>query len=385
MHVTCVLGTRPEAIKLAPVVLAFRAGGIRCDIVSTGQHRELLDQGLAAFGLRADHDLALMRPGRTPPHLTAGILEGMAGLLRNGPPDWLLVQGDTTSAFAGALAGFYGGVPVGHVEAGLRSGNSAAPWPEEAHRSLVARLATRHFAPTPRAARNLRREGIAARAIRITGNTGTDALLMTAARIEGDAALAARFAFLDPARRLILATGHRRENFSGALERAARAMAALAKRPDVQVVFALHLNPQAEAPARAALGHLPNVHLVPPQDHAGFVWLMKRAHLVVTDSGGVQEEAPSLGRPVLVTRDASDRPEAIATGTAKLVGTDGATLLREATRLLDDDDAWRAMARVESPYGDGRAAFRIVESLLADAALSPAAREAGLATAGVRR
>lgn len=371
MRITCVLGTRPEAIKLAPVILALRARGVACDVVSTGQHRVLLDQALAGFGLAPDHDLALMRPDQTLTHLTSGALEGLAPWLAAARPDWLLVQGDTTTAFSAALAGFYAGVRVGHVEAGLRTWNPLAPWPEEVNRSLIARLATRHFAPTPLAARNLRREGIAPRTVAVTGNTGIDALMMVAARVQGDAALTARFAFLDPARKLVLVTGHRRENFSGGLDRIARAVAALAARPDVQVVFALHLNPRAEAPARAALGHLPNVHLMPPQDHAGFVWLMRRAHLVVTDSGGVQEEAPSLGRPVLVTRNESDRPEAITAGTALLVGTDGATLLREATRLLDDGEAWRRMARAENPYGDGRAAPRIVEALLSERTPQP--------------
>lgn len=369
MRVTCVLGTRPEAIKMAPVILALRARGVACDLVSTGQHRDLLDGALAGFGLEPDHELALMRPDQTLTHLTGSVLEGLRPLLPALRPDWLLVQGDTTSAFAAALAGFYAGVRVGHVEAGLRTWNPHAPWPEEMNRSLVARIAARHFAPTPLAARNLRREGVAPRAITVTGNTGIDALLMAADRA-GSAA--ARFRFLDPGRRLILVTGHRRENFSGGLDRIARAVAGLAARADVQVVFALHLNPRAEAPARVALGHLPNVHLLPPQDHAGFVWLMRRAHLVVTDSGGVQEEAPSLGRPVLVTRNESDRPEAIAAGTARLVGTDGATLLREANRLLDDEEAWREMARAENPYGDGRAAPRIVEALLAEQARSPA-------------
>lgn len=372
MRVTCVLGTRPEAIKLAPVILALRARGVACEVVSTGQHRDLLDQALAGFGLAPDHDLALMRPDQTLTQLTSGVLVGLEPLLPVLRPDWLLVQGDTATAFAAALAGFYAGVRVGHVEAGLRTWNPMAPWPEEANRSLVARLATRHFAPTPLAARNLRREGIAPCAIAVTGNTGIDALLMTAARGERDPALAARFSFLDPRRKLVLVTGHRRENFAGGLDRIARAVAALAARPEVEVVFALHLNPRAEAPARAALGHLPNVHLLPPQDHAGFVWLMRRAHLVVTDSGGVQEEAPSLGRPVLVTRSESDRPEAIAAGTARLVGTDGATLLREASWLLDDDAAWATMARAENPYGDGQAAPRIVEALIAEGARAPA-------------
>ncbi|WP_424813532.1 non-hydrolyzing UDP-N-acetylglucosamine 2-epimerase [Roseococcus sp. YIM B11640] len=370
MRVTCVLGTRPEAIKLAPVILALRAAGAGCRIVSTGQHRDLLGPALEGFGLAADQDLGLMRPGQGMAERLAGMLMGLAPLLREAPPDWVLVQGDTVSAVAGALAGFYGGVPVAHVEAGLRSGNPLAPWPEEAHRGLIARVAARHFAPTPAAAAQLRREGVEDARIEVTGNTGIDALHMTARRGEGDVALACRFAFLDPARRLVLVTGHRRESFDGGLDRVAGAVARLARRADVQVVFALHLNPQAEVPARAALGHLPNVHLLPPQDHAGFVWLMRRAYLVVTDSGGVQEEAPSLGRPVLVTREESDRPEAIEAGTARLVGTDGEGLLRAAEELLDDEGAWRAMARAGCPYGDGRAAPRIVRSLMGEVAPS---------------
>ncbi|MDB5414600.1 MAG: UDP-N-acetylglucosamine 2-epimerase [Rubritepida sp.] len=367
MRVTCVLGTRPEAIKFAPVILALRGRrGIACDIVSTGQHRDLVRQALAGFGLVPDHDLALMRPDQTLTQLTTGALEGLAPWLDDARPDWVLVQGDTTTAMAAAMAGFYARIRVGHVEAGLRTGNPLSPWPEEMNRSLITRLATRHFAPTPIAAANLRREGIAEAAITVTGNTGIDALLMVARRTAGDTALAERFAFLDSQRRLILVTGHRRESFSGGLARVAEAIAELAARPDVQVVFALHLNPRAERPARAALGHLPNVHLLPPQEHASFVWLMQRAHLIVTDSGGVQEEAPSLGRPVLVTRNESDRPEAIIAGTARLVGTGGAELLREAGRLLDDPQAWRAMVQAGNPYGDGEAAGRIVEALLAD-------------------
>lgn len=364
MRVTCVLGTRPEAIKLAPVILALRArAGLRCDILSTGQHQDLLHQALAGFGLAADHDLALMRPDQTLTHLTSGALQGLAPWLAATRPDAILVQGDTTSAFAGALAGFYAGIPVGHVEAGLRSSNPQAPWPEEMNRGLIARLATWHFAPTPLAAANLQREGVAGAAITVTGNTGIDALLMVARQAARDERLAGRFAFLDRKRRLILVTGHRRENFDGGLLRVARAIGRLAERDDVQVVFALHLNPRAASPALTALGDRPHVHLLPPQTHAAFLWLMQRAHLIVTDSGGVQEEAPSLGRPVLVTRNESDRPEAIAAGTARLVGTDGATLLREAMWLLEDDAAWNAMARAGNPYGDGAAAARIVDVL----------------------
>jgi len=369
MRVTCVLGTRPEAIKLAPVILALRAAdGVRCDVVSSGQHGDMLRQALHGFGIAPDHDMALMRPGQTLTHITAGTLHGLAPFLMKAKPDWLVVQGDTTTAFAAALAGFYARTPVAHVEAGLRTGNPLAPWPEEVNRRLIARLATRHFAPTPLAAANLRGEGVGADTITVTGNTGIDALLMVARRVMGDNTMAERFGFLDSSRRLILVTGHRRENFEGGLDRIAGAVAELAGRGDVQVVFALHPNPRAAAPARAALAHLPHVHLLPPQDHSAFVWLMQRAVLVITDSGGVQEEAPSLGRPVLVTRDESDRPEAIAAGTARLVGTDGATLLHEATRLLDDPEAWRDMAQAGNPYGDGAAAPRIVAALLQRAA-----------------
>jgi len=375
MRIACVLGTRPEAIKLAPVILALRASAdLRCDIVSTGQHRELTALALEGFGLSADADLALMRPHQTLSELTSRALSGLAPWLALAKPDLVLVQGDTTSALAGALAAFYAGIPVGHVEAGLRSGNPAAPWPEETNRRLISRLAHWHFAPTLLAAAQLRAEGLKADTITVTGNTGIDALLMVAARLEGNAALAERFAFLDPDRRLILVTGHRRESFGRGLARLAWAVGELAARADVQVVYVMHLNPKAAAPALAALRHRPHVHLLPPQEHAAFIWLMQRAHLIITDSGGVQEEAPSLGRPVLVARDVSDRPEAITAGTARLVGTDGTKLLREAVGLLDDPAAWRAMARAGNPYGDGHAAARILQVLLGRVA--PAERAA---------
>jgi UDP-N-acetylglucosamine 2-epimerase len=362
MHIACLVGTRPEAIKLAPLVLRLQGmAGLRVSLLSSGQHRELLDQALAGFGLVPDADLALMRPGQGLATLAAAALTGIEAWLARERPDWLVVQGDTVTAFAGALSGFYARVPVAHVEAGLRTHDPFLPWPEEMHRSAIARLATRHFAPTPAAAANLAREGIAPEAVEVTGNTAIDALLWVAER-SGDAA--ARFGFLDPARRMILFTGHRRESLDGGLARVAQGLAALAARGDVEVVVALHLNPAAEAPLRAALRDHPRVHLLPPQPHADFVWLMRRAHLIVTDSGGVQEEAPSLGRPVLVARGQSDRPEAIVAGTARLIGTDGARLVAEATRLLDDPAAWEAMARAENPYGDGRAAERIAESLL---------------------
>lgn len=379
MRVACVLGTRPEAIKLAPVILALRRRPeARVEVISTGQHRAMLDAALGAFGLRPDRDLALMRPGQTPAEVTAAVLAALAPSLAAHRPDWLIVQGDTSTAFAAALAGFHAGVPVAHVEAGLRTHDPRAPFPEEMNRRLIAPLAARHFAPTEGAAENLRREGVDPAAIRVTGNTGIDALHLTLARVEHDAALAARFCFLDPTKRLILFTGHRRESLDGGLARVAAGLARLAARGDVEVVVALHLNPRAAGPIVAALGRSRSVHLLPPQEHAAFVWLMRRAHLVVTDSGGVQEEAPSLGRPVLVARDRSDRPEAVAAGTARLVGTDPERLVAEATRLLDDPAAWRAMARAGSPYGDGRAAERIAADLLGEA-VTPRRAEVALA------
>jgi UDP-N-acetylglucosamine 2-epimerase (non-hydrolysing) len=367
MRIACVLGTRPEAIKLAPVVRALRARpGVEVELISTGQHRALLDAALDSFGLAADADLGLMRPGQTPAALTASALDALAPRLVASRPNWVVVQGDTSTAFAAALAAFHAGVRVAHVEAGLRTHDPWAPWPEEMNRRLIGALAARHFAPTQGAADNLRREGVPAGAILVTGNTGVDALHMTLERVGRDASLEARFAFLDPARRLVLFTGHRRESLDGGLARVARGLARLAARGDVEIVVALHLNPRAAAPMRAALGDDPAVHLLPPLDHPAFVWLMRRAHLIVTDSGGVQEEAPSLGRPVLVARERSDRPEAIAAGTARLVGTDPERLVAEAARLLDDGAAWAEMARAVNPYGDGRAAERIADSLCGD-------------------
>jgi UDP-N-acetylglucosamine 2-epimerase (non-hydrolysing) len=355
LRIACILGTRPEAIKLAPVIQGLRARpSVDCAIVSTGQHRELLDGALADFGLRPDHDLALMRPGQTLTRVTAGALVGLEPWLAAERPDWIVVQGDTTSALAGALAGFYAGIPVAHVEAGLRTHDPHAPWPEEMNRGLIGRLASLHFAPTETARANLLREGVPPGTIRVTGNTGIDALLAVCGRSP------------PPAREeMILVTGHRRESFDGGLARTAGALARLARRPGLRLVVALHLNPRAEAPLRAALGAEGRVCLLPPQDYTAFVELMRRARLIVTDSGGVQEEAPSLGVPVLVTRDETDRPEAVEAGTVRLVGTDGAGLLAAAEELLDDPAAHARMARTHNPYGDGRAAPRIVEALLA--------------------
>jgi len=373
LRVLTIFGTRPEAIKLAPVVQALAAApGITPILCVTGQHRQMLDQVLDVFALRPDHDLDIMKPGQDLTHVTTAVLTGLGAVLDAARPDWVVVQGDTTTAMAAALAGFYRQARVAHVEAGLRTGNILSPWPEEMNRKLVSQLASLHFPPTEAAAANLRREAIPEGRMLVTGNTVIDALRWVAAKLEADAAHAARFArdfaWLDPARRLILVTGHRRENFDGGLARICRALAALARRGDVQIVYPVHLNPRVQETAQAILADSPAVHLIPPQDYLPFVELMRRAHLIVTDSGGVQEEAPGLGKPVLVTRDTTERPEAIAAGTARLVGTSEAALVAAATELLDDPAAHAAMAQARNPFGDGQAAPRIVARILQETA-----------------
>ena len=361
-----VFGTRPEAIKMAPVVSALKATpGVETLVCVTAQHRQMLDQVLALFGLAPDDDLDLMAPGQGLPELFARILTGMAGVLAARRPDLVLVHGDTSTTLAAALAAFYARVPVGHVEAGLRTGDLQAPWPEEANRRLTAPLSALHFAPTARARDNLLAEGIAEGQVHVTGNTVIDALLSVVARIDAEpalaASLAARFPFLDPSRRLVLVTGHRRENFGEGFEQMCLAIRDLAGRGDTQVVYPVHLNPNVQAPVNRILGGVEGVRLVEPLDYLPFVHLMSRAHLVLTDSGGIQEEAPSLGKPVLVMRDTTERPEAVEAGTVRLVGTDRARIVAEASRLLDDPAAYAAMARAHNPYGDGRAARRIAD------------------------
>lgn len=362
--VTLVFGTRPEAIKMLPVAHALRSmPDIDTRIVVTAQHRHMLDQVLALFDVAPDVDLDLMQPGQDVPGVFARVLEGVGGVLAAARPDLLLVHGDTTTTFASALAGFYAGVPIGHVEAGLRTGDLRAPWPEEANRRLTAPLASLHFAPTAEARANLLREGIDDATIHVTGNTVVDALLSVVARIRDEpglaAQLSARLPFLDPSRRLVLVTGHRRESFGVGLESLCLALRDLSARGDVQVVYPAHLNPQVQAPVARLLSGVDGVTVLSPQDYLPFVYLMDRATLVLTDSGGIQEEAPSLGKPVLVLRDVTERPEAVAAGTVRLVGTDRARIVAEATRLLDDPAAHAGMARAHNPYGDGQAAPRI--------------------------
>jgi len=369
VRVLTVFGTRPEAIKLAPVVLALqREPGVEHVLCVTGQHRQMLDQVLALFRLSPDHDLDIMRPGQDLTHVTVAVLQGLGAVIEAERPDWVIVQGDTTTAFAASLAAFYRRVKVAHVEAGLRTGNIYSPWPEEMNRRLTGQIASLHFPPTEAAAANLAREGVPRSRVLVTGNTVIDALHAVCARLDEDAPLRqeldAMFSWRDRARRLILVTGHRRENFEGGLERVCRALATLARRGDVEIVYPVHLNPEVQRTARAVLADSPAVHLIPPLDYLPFVHLMREADLIVTDSGGIQEEAPGLGKPVLVTRDTTERPEAIAAGTARLVGTDEAGLVAAATELLDDPAAYEAMAKASNPFGDGRASGRIVARMI---------------------
>lgn len=369
MKILSVFGTRPEAIKMAPLALALAADA-RFDarVCVTGQHREMLDQVMQLFGLAADHDLAVMRPGQDLTGVATAVLEGMKRVLDAERPDMVLVHGDTLTTLTATLAAYWHRVPVGHVEAGLRTGDLYAPWPEEANRKLTGGIAALHFAPTERAAGNLRAEGIDPAAITVTGNTVIDALVQVVARLRGDAALHASVTRDLPlpvaGRRMMLVTGHRRENFGAGFERICAALAELARRfPDVDIVYPVHLNPNVQDPVNRLLGGLPNVRLIAPLDYLPFVAMLDAATLVLTDSGGVQEEAPSLGKPVLVMRDTTERPEAVEAGTVRLVGTDADAIVAEATRLLTDADARAAMSAVHNPYGDGHAVPRILDTL----------------------
>jgi UDP-N-acetylglucosamine 2-epimerase (non-hydrolysing) len=368
MRILNVFGTRPEAIKMAPVIHALEAApDMDCRVCVSAQHREMLDQALALFDISPDHDLNIMRANQDLAHITQAVLIGMMAVLEDEKPDRILVHGDTTTTFAAALAGFYKKIPVGHVEAGLRTGDRYAPYPEEINRKLTDGLCDLHFAPTQSAADNLRREDIDPKGISITGNTVVDALLLVARKLRNDESLnnsvAAAFPFLSADKQMVLVTGHRRENFGSGFERICQALAQLADRDDVEIVYPVHLNPNVQDPVHRLLGNRPNVHLLAPQEYLPFVYLMNRCHLVITDSGGIQEEAPSLGKPVLVMRDVTERPEAVEAGTVKLVGTDTETIVAEAQLLLDDADAHVAMSRAHNPYGDGQAAARIVEEI----------------------
>lgn len=359
-----VLGTRPEAIKLAPVIQRCRerSAEISTVVCSTGQHKEMLAQVVEYFGLRVDRDLLLMQPNQSLANFAARGLTALDGVLREVEPECVVAQGDTTTVLCAALASFYQRKAFVHVEAGLRTGDLQAPWPEEMNRRVASLLTGVHCCPTETSAENLRREGVSERAIHVTGNTVIDALLQTAARERAASSRwEAKYPFLS-GRKMVLITGHRRESFGDGFQRICRAIAALARSfPQVAWLYPVHLNPQVRQPVHDLLGGLANVYLTEPAPYSEFVWLMDRAELILTDSGGVQEEAPSLRKPVLVMRDVTERPEAVAAGATELVGTDDARIVARATLLLTSPQEYRARQIERNPYGDGRAAERIAE------------------------
>jgi UDP-N-acetylglucosamine 2-epimerase (non-hydrolysing) len=360
-----ILGTRPEAIKLAPLILHLqsRPAEFRPVVCVTAQHRGMLDQVLEIFRITPDYDLDLMLPGQTLFQSTSRILASLEPVFDAVKPDLAIVQGDTTTTLCGALAAFYKNVPVGHVEAGLRSGDMRQPFPEEMNRILASRITALHFAATDWAADNLRREGFNPATISVTGNTGIDAVLHVRDELESGALTPAHPLTLDPAKKIVLVTAHRRESFGPGFDRICRALARLSERPDVQIVYPVHPNPNVQDAVNRHLRHRSNIVLIEPLDYVSFVDLMRRAYLLITDSGGIQEEGPSFGKPILVLREKTERPEAVVAGMVRLVGTDEDLILREATTLLDDPAAYQAMARCHNPYGDGHASKRIGDIL----------------------
>ena len=364
-----IFGTRPEAIKMAPLVKALNAAeGIDAKVCVTAQHREMLDQVLDLFEIVPEYDLNIMKPGQSLYDVTTNILLGLKPILEEFKPDLVLVHGDTSTTLSASLAAFYQQIPVGHVEAGLRTGNLSSPWPEEGNRKLTGAITKLHFAPTQTSQQNLLNEAVSADDIVITGNTVIDALLQVVDKVKTDSALIstlkAKFPELDETKKLILVTGHRRESFGGGFERICEALVEIATaHPDTQILYPMHLNPNVREPVNRILKNVDNVHLIEPQDYLPFVYLMNQAHIIVTDSGGVQEEAPSLGKPVLVMRDTTERPEAVEAGTVKLVGTDKARIVNEVNNLLTNAQEYQSMSRAHNPYGDGKACERIVAKI----------------------
>lgn len=364
-----VFGTRPEAIKMAPVVSSLRESApYDVRVCVTAQHREMLDQVLSLFEITPDYDLDLMTSGQTLAGLSSRILGGITEVLDEYAPDLVLVHGDTTTTAVTAMACFYQRIPVGHVEAGLRTNDISSPWPEEFNRRLTGLVTRYHFAPTEDACANLLREGVPESRICVTGNTVIDALMSVSSRIDSDQVLLdklqSKFNFLNSSKRLLLVTGHRRENFGEGMLGICTGLKKLAERDDIQIVYPVHRNPNVKGPVETLLTGQPNIHLIDPQDYLSFVYLMKRSHVLLTDSGGIQEEAPALGKPVLVMRDTTERPEAIRAGTARLVGTDATNIERQVSLLFDNEAAYRTMAEKKNPYGDGHAAARISEYLV---------------------
>lgn len=367
--VLMVFGTRPEAIKMAPLVLELRRSKtLNVEVCVTAQHREMLDQVLSLFDIVPDYDLNIMKAGQDLYDITSRVLLGLRDVIQKAKPDVLLVHGDTTTTFASSLAAFYEKVEIGHVEAGLRTGNLYSPWPEEANRKLTGSLTKYHFAPTPTSEEALLREGVKKADIYVTGNTVIDSLFWVTEKISKDDGLQQtfneRFSEIDFNKKVVLVTGHRRESFGDGFENICNALKDIAtKFEDAEIVYPVHLNPNVQEPVNRILASQPNIHLIPPLDYLPFVYLMNRSHLILTDSGGIQEEAPSLGKPVLVMRDTTERPEAVTAGTVKLVGTNSATLIGETTRLLTDDVYYKSMSDAHNPYGDGMACSRIREAL----------------------
>jgi UDP-N-acetylglucosamine 2-epimerase (non-hydrolysing) len=369
MRVLSIFGTRPEAIKMAPLVNALADHPeIESGVCVTAQHREMLDQVLNLFQIKPDYDLNIMRANQDLAHITQAVLLGVTDVLNMFKPDRILVHGDTTTSFAAALAGFYQQIPVDHVEAGLRTGDIYAPFPEEMNRRLADNLCDLHFAPTQGSADNLARENIDKRSIIITGNTVIDALLKVVERVKFEDALRSEmgnyFNFLNPDKKIILVTGHRRENFGSKFEAICNSLLKIAERDDIEIIYPVHMNPNVFEPVNRLLANNPSIHLIEPLDYLPFVYLMYRAHLVITDSGGIQEEAPSLGKPVLVMRDLTERPEAVHAGTVRLVGTNTAKIVSETIKLLDDQAHYDNMSKAHNPYGDGHASQRIIKELL---------------------
>ncbi|MBD5607577.1 MAG: UDP-N-acetylglucosamine 2-epimerase (non-hydrolyzing) [Desulfovibrio sp.] len=368
MKILSVFGTRPEAIKMAPVIKALAdVEGFDSRVCVTAQHREMLDQALEIFEIRPDFDLDLMRENQTLPDIMGKALSGISKIFEQWRPDIALIQGDTITTMAASMAAYFARISVGHVEAGLRTGDKYAPWPEEINRRVTATIADLHFAPTEIAAENLAREGIPRERIHVTGNTVIDALREVKKKIRNDDKIRnemeARFSFLDPAKKLILVTGHRRENFGDGFENICEAIAELSERADAQIVYPAHLNPHVQEPVNRVLKNRKNIFLMEPLSYLPFVYLMDRSYIILTDSGGVQEEAPALGKPVLVMRESTERPEAVAAGTSRLVGADKKRIVAEANRLLDDPTERESMAKAANPYGEGDAAAKIANIL----------------------
>ncbi|MFM7012905.1 MAG: non-hydrolyzing UDP-N-acetylglucosamine 2-epimerase [Betaproteobacteria bacterium] len=367
IKVLSIFGTRPEAIKMAPVIKALDcASGIDGRVCVTGQHREMLDQVLSLFDISPDYDLDLMKPGQDLTDIMVGVMCGLKPIISHCKPNLILVHGDTTTTLAGALAAYYQGIPVGHVEAGLRTGNIMSPWPEEMNRKATSVIAAINFAPTERARANLIAEGVRPETIVITGNTVIDSLLHVVDRQDNISPAVTALsggAKFDCSKKMILVTGHRRESFGEGFERICKAISQIARRRDVEIVYPVHLNPNVKGPVEAALTGLGNVHLIPPQEYVPFVRLMNSSTIIITDSGGIQEEAPALGKPVLVMRETTERPEAVEAGTVKLVGTDINLIVASANELLDNSDAYEAMSRAHNPFGDGKASERIISTI----------------------